>query len=153
MPTVLFNISLVRWVRETIERMNAAGKDDIESWRNYWFQTYKDLGGTSDTSGSKGCPQHAAYGLWRLGRISNSGMVFQNWTLERVNKELGKNAAYAVLALDLLESKHDWSKTDLWSKVQESYQQKIGEQSAKSEQGAIKISLGLFTEGQIVSRP
>ena len=153
MPTVLFNISLVRWVRGTIEQMNAAGKDDIESWGNYWFQTYKDLGGTSDTSGSKGCPQHAAYGLWRLGRISNSGMAFQNWTLERVNKELGKNAAYAVLALDLLESKHEWSKTDLWSKVQESYQQKIGEQSAKSEQGAIKISLGLFTEGQIVLRP
>lgn len=153
MSTVLFNISLVRWVRGTIERMNAAGKDDIESWCNYWFQTYKDLGGTSDTSGSKGCPQHAAYGLWRLGRISNSGMPFQNWTLERVNKELGKNAAYAVLALELLESKHGWSKTDLWSRVQESYQQKIGEQSAKSEQGAIKISFGLFTEGQIVSRP
>jgi len=87
-----------------------------------------------------------------LGRISNSGKAFQNWTLERVNKEFGKNAAYAVLALDLLESKRDWSKTELWSKVQESYRQKIGGPSANSEQGAIRISLGLFSEGQNVSR-
>ncbi len=152
MPTVLFNIPLVDWVQRTIARMNAAGKDDFETWSNYWSQIYKDLGGTSDNSGSKECPKHAAYGLWRLGRISNSGKAFQDWTLEKVNKELGKNAAYAVLALDLLESKRNWSKTELWSKVQESYQQKIGEPSAKSEQGAIRIALGLFTEGQIVSR-
>ena len=152
MSTVLFNIPLVSWIQRTIERMNAAGKDDIGTWSNYWFQTYKDLGGTSDNSGSKGCPMHAAYGLWRLGRISNSGKAFQNWSLERVNQELGKNAAYAVLALDLLDRKGDWSKTELWSKVQESYQQKIGEPSAISEQGAIKISLGLFTEGLIVSK-
>ena len=152
MPTILFNIPLVHWVQRTIEQMNATGKDDFQTWSKYWFQTYKDLGGISDESGSKKCPQHAAYGLWRLGRISNSGKAFQNWTLERINEELGKNAAYAVLALDLLESKSGWSKTELWSKVQESYQQKIGKPSAKSEQGAIGISLGLFTEGQIVSR-
>ncbi len=152
MPTVLFNIPLVHWVQRTIERMNAAGKDDFETWSNYWFQTYRELGGTSDNSGSKECPKHAAYGLWRLGRISNSGKAFQNWTLERVNKEFGKNAAYAVLALNLLESKRDCSKTELWSKVQESYCQKIGGPSANSEQGAIRISLGLFSEGQNVSR-
>lgn len=153
MPTVLFNIPLLRWVRRTIERMNAAGKDDFETWSEYWFQIYKDLGGTSDNSGSKECPKHAAYALWRLGRISNSGKTFQNWSLERVNTELGKNGAYAVLALDLLESKRDWSKTELWAKVQESYQHQLGEPPAKSEQGAIRISLGLFTEGQIVSGP
>lgn len=152
MPIILFNIPLVHWVKQTIEKMNAAGKDDFETWSKYWLQTYKDLGGKSDNSGSKECPKHSAYGLWRLGRISNSGKTFQNWTLERINKELGKNAAYAVLALDLLESRNGWSKSELWSKVQERYQQKIGEPSAVSEQGAIRISLGLFTEGQIVSK-
>jgi len=152
MPTILFNVPLVRWVKQTIEQMNVAGKDDFETWSKYWFQTYKDLGGISDNSGSKECPKHAAYGLWRLGRISNSGKIFQNWALERINTELGKNASYAILALDLLESRNDWSKSELWSKVQELYQQKVGEPSAVSEQGAIRISLGLFTEGQIVSR-
>ena len=151
MPAVLFNISLVRWGRRTIERMNAAGKDDVDTWSNYWLRTYKDLGGQSDSSGSKECPKRAAYGLWRLGRISNSGKTFQNWTVERINEELGKNAAYAVLALDLLERKRnekdtegDWSKAELWAKVQELYQKKLGEPPAQSEQGALKIALGLF---------
>ena len=160
MPAVLFNIPLVRWVQRTIERMNAVGKDDFETWSNYWFRTYKDLGGQSDSSGSKECPKHAAYGLWCLGRISNCGKTFQNWTLDRVNKELGKNAAYAVLALELLERKRGdkdtvgfWSKAELWAIVQELYQVKIGEPPAQSEQGAVKIALGLFMESQTDSGP
>ncbi|HUU26233.1 MAG TPA: hypothetical protein VM123_00340 [archaeon] len=160
MPEVLFNIPLVRWVLGTIEKMNDAGRNDFETWSNYWFSTYKDLGGQSDSSGSKGCPQLATYGLWRLGRISNSGKDFQIWTLERVNEELGKNAAYAVLALDLLEMKRSEkdteshpSKAKLWAKVQELYQKKLGEPPARSEQGAIKIALSLFAEGQTLSRP
>ena len=160
MPAVLFNIPLVRWVRRTIERMNTAGKDDFETWSNYWFQTYKDLDGQSDSSGSKECPKHAAYGLWRLGRISNSGKTFQNWTLERANEELGKNAVYALLALSLLERKRcqkdtegHWSKAELWAKVQELYQEKLGEPPPQSEQGAIKIAMGLFAEGQTLSNP
>jgi hypothetical protein len=138
--------------------MNTAGKDDFETWSDFWFMTYKDLGGKSDSSGSKECPKHAAYGLWRLGRISNSGRIFQNWTLEKINRELGNNAAYAVLALDLMEKQHskrhiegDWSKAELWFKVQELYRQKLGEPPAKSEQGAVKIALGLFTEEQTVA--
>ena len=160
MPAKLFNISLVRWMQRTIERMNAAGKEDFETWSNYWFRTYKDLGSQSDSSGSKECPKHAAYGLWRLGRISNSGKAFQNWTLDRVNKELGKNAAYAVLALDLLERKRGakdtegyWSKAELWAKVQELYQKKRGEPPAQSEQGAVQVALGLFMEQQIIAMP
>ncbi len=159
MPAELFKIPLVRWVRGTIKRMNAAGKDDFETWSYYWFKTYKDLGGQSDSSGSKECPKHAAYGLWYLGRISNSGKTFQNWALKRVNEELGKNTAYAVLALVLLENKRsekgtegDWSKAELWAKVQELYQKKVGESPAQSEQGAVTIASGLFAEGQTVSR-
>tara|TARA_B100000315_G_scaffold27706_1_gene23666 strand:+ start:1166 stop:1591 length:426 start_codon:yes stop_codon:yes gene_type:complete len=140
--------------------MNAAGKDDRETWDNHWFTTYKDLGGQSDSSGSKICPKRAAYGIWCLGRISNSGRTFENWTLESVRKELGKNAVYAVLALDLLEMKRgrrgtegDWSNAELWAKVQETYQKKLGELTAHKQEGAVTIALGLFTEGQTLSRP
>lgn len=154
MPAVLFYIPLVDWVQQTIRQMNAAGRDDFKTWSNYWLKTYVDLGGTNViNSGPKGCPKHAAYGLWSLGRIANGGRAFQNWTIGKINRELGKNAAYAVLALDLLEMKHNWSQTELWSKVQESYQRKLGEPPAQSEQGAIKIAFGLFKEGILVSRP
>ncbi|WNM56382.1 DUF6979 family protein [Candidatus Nitrospira allomarina] len=105
MAEVLYKIPLTRWVRGTMERNNAVGNDDMETWSKFWLKTYKDLGGNSDNSGSKECPKYAAYGLWRLGRISNSGKGFQNWTLERINEKLGKNATYAVFALDLLERK------------------------------------------------
>jgi hypothetical protein len=158
MSEVLFNIPLASWVQGTIERMNAAGKDDFDTWSMYWFRVYKDLGGQSDSSGSKECPKHAAYGLWRSGRIANSRKPFQNWTLEEVNKEFGKNAAYAVMALDLLEQKRSekdnvghWSKAELWTKVREQYQKKLGEPAAQSEQGAVTIALGLFKEGQTIS--
>jgi len=152
---LLFKIPLVLWVIGTIKKMKKAGKDDFKTWSNYWFRTYKDLGGKSDSSGSKGCPKYATYGLWRLGHISKSGKPFQNWALERVNEELGKNAAYAVLALDLLERKRSekYTESKLWAEVQEQYQKKFGESPAKSEQGAIKIARGLFEEGQTLSRP
>jgi hypothetical protein len=100
--------------------------------------------------------QLAAYGLWHLGRISNSGKTFQNWTLEIVNEELGKNAVYAVLALDLLEGKcnekeseGDRSKAELWAEVQELYQQKLGEPPAQREQGAIKIALAFLQKDRL----
>ncbi len=66
MPTVLFNIPLVRWVQRTIERMNAAGKDDFETWSNYWFQTYRELGGTSDNQVQRNVLStlHMVSGVW-----------------------------------------------------------------------------------------
>lgn len=152
MPTLLFKIPLTRWIRKTIERMDVAGKDDIKTWSISWFKTYTELGGTSGSSGSKGCPKHAAYGLWYLGRIVNSGRDFQKWPLDKINKKLGKNVVYAVLALDLLEYETYRSEVRLWAKVQELYQQKFGEQPARSEQGAVRIALGLFAEGQIASK-
>lgn len=158
MSKLLFKIPLVHWIRSTIERMNTIGKDDFPTWSDFWFLTYKDLGGKSESSGAKECPKHAAYGLWRLGRISNSGQSFQNWTLEKINQEYGKNTAYAILALDLIEkqrgkrdTKNDWSESELWSNVQELYQQKLRILPAESSQGAVKIALFLFMEGRIVS--
>jgi hypothetical protein len=142
-------------IQKTIEKMNAVGKDDIETWNECWFQTYKDLGGQSHNSGTKACPKHAAYGLWYLGRITNGGKAFRSWTIEKVNQELGKNAAYAVLALEILtrEPEMIYFQSDLWSQVQRLYLQKIGEPAALSQQGQMTIILGLFTEKLIVANP
>ena len=153
MPIILFKIPLVDWVRRTIKYMNTAGKEDSKNWSNYWLQAYEDLGGKSTSSGSKGCPKCAVYGLWRLGRISNSGRDFQNPKLKQINEEFGKNAVYAVLALDLLENmqrEKEISKKDLWTKVRDRIEKELREKPAQSEQGAVKVALDLFEEKQIV---
>ncbi len=152
MSAKLFKIPLVRWVRATIDKMNASERDDIEHWKSYWLWTYAELGGQA-TSGSKGCPQYAAFGLWRLGRIVDSGRPLQNWSLQKINAELGKNATYAFLALNLLET--GWGiedKESLWSEVRKQYLKLFREPPAESQQGAVKVATVLFAEGQIVSR-
>ena len=154
MPAVLFRIPLVLWVRKTMEKMNAIGQGDSDTWNRFWLRTYTELGGASENSGSKGCPRSAAYGLWRLGRIVGSGKPFQNWSIRKVKERLGKNAAYAVLALDLLEV--GWEAKDiegLWIEVRRLYQQELDETPARTQQGAITVASVLFSEGQIVSKP
>ena len=152
MPEVLFKIPLTRWIRGTIEKMNGFGKRDIQSWSHYWLETYKELGGQSDESGSKGCPQHAAYGLWRLGRIKEANISYQQKAIKSINQEYGKNAAYAVLALDLLEKRQSTrDNANLWIQVQDLYRKTIHEEPAKSQQGAVTVAVTLFEEGQIVT--
>ncbi|NVM56556.1 MAG: hypothetical protein HWN51_00330 [Desulfobacterales bacterium] len=154
MPAVLFKIPLVPWVRKTVEKMSAIDQDDSQTWNRFWLQAYVELGGISENSGSKVCPKSAAYGLWRLGRIAGSGKPFQNWPIGRVKEELGKNVAYAVLALDLLEV--GWGPEDiesLWIEVRRLYRQKLADTPARTQQGAVKVASILFSEGQIVSKP
>lgn len=152
MPGVLFKIPLTDWVFGTIEKMNRYGKRDILSWGDYWYKTYKELGGQSDESGSKGCPQHAAYGLWRLGRIKGTSIIYQDRAIEVVNQEYGKNAAYAVLALALLKKRQFYNnEAMLWSQVQDLYRKTVHEEPAQSQQGAVKVAKILFEEGFIVS--
>ena len=101
MVGVLNKIPVTQWIRGTIEKMNKAGKQDSQSWNDYWFETYKELGGQSEESGTKGCPKHAAYGLWRLGRIKETNIPYHHQAINSINQEYGKNAVYAILALDL----------------------------------------------------
>ena len=65
-------------------------------------------------AGEKGCPRAAGYGLWFLGRLVGGGRAVQNWPIDRVNKDLGKNAAYAIIAVDLLASGAKPSHQELW---------------------------------------
>jgi hypothetical protein len=152
MAGVLFGIPLTRWVRGTIEKMNGVGKRDVQSWSDYWLKTYYELGGRSEASGSKGCPQHAAYGLWRLGRIKGTNLPYQRMAVNHIYQEYGNNAAYAILALELLENKQTAeSKAGLWRQVQNLFRIRVHEEPATSQQGAVTVALTLFEEKQIVT--
>ena len=152
MPEKLFHIPLTDWVRGTIDKMNEYEKKDSHSWSQFWYSTYQELGGKSGSSGTKSCPQHAAFGLWQLGRIKDTNIPFKQIPIKLINQEYGKNAAYAEIALDLL--KRGQSVPDekiLWPQVQEIFRIKTHEIPAESQQGAIKVARVLFDEGQIVT--
>ena len=152
METVLFYIPLTKWVRGTINKMNNAGKRDYPSWSKYWLETYFELGGQSEESGTKECPQHAAYGLWRLGRIKETNVPFQQMAINLINLEYGKNAVYAIIALDLLENKQaERTKAGLWRQVQSLFKLRVHQNPAISQQGAVTVAEILFTEGQIIT--
>lgn len=144
-------IDKVRWVQRTIEKMQAVGADDKQMWDRFWLETYFELGGKSRATGSKGCPKAAAYGLWYLGRISGSERPRQNWSIEKIREHLGKNAAYAVLAITLLDDKNTRSGQALWQEVQRLYQRKLMEKPADSEQGEIVLTKLLYSANRITA--
>ncbi len=152
MNQLFYKIQLSNWVLGTIEKMNKADKLDFSTWSDYWYETYIELDGKSKESGTKVCPQHAAFGLWRLGLIRGSKIPYQNKPLSMVNDEFGKNATYAVIAVDLLRKQNaPKGKANLWIRVQELYREFLHDEPANSEQGAITIAQILYKEGHIVS--
>lgn len=152
MEEVLFKIPLTRWIHGNIEKMNRLGKTDLDNWSDCWFTTYKELGGKSDSSGSKGCPQHAAYELWQLGRIKDTNIPHRQIPIKFIKQRYGRNAAYAEIALDLLEKgQAAQSETDLWFQVQGILRTTIHENPAESQQGAVTVARALFDKGQIVT--
>lgn len=154
----LFRIPITPWVMQTIQKMNARGNQDIKYWSTYWYKSCTELGGKNKNSGSKECPKHAAFGLWRLGRIEGGGQALQESKLSEIDYRFGKNTTYAVLALEVLEIYADkmsgegyWSKTKIWRTVKEMYKQRLPDVPAESEQGAVRIALALHRERKIVS--
>lgn len=157
MSTVFLNMRLKDWVQLTARRMDEASKEDTEYWRANWSNSYYELGGKNQSSSIKGCPMHAAYGLWFLGRIRGSKRPILNWDLRKIDEKLGKNAAYAILALQYLQGTRgsvvrveNWTRAKLWAEVQKAYKQELRKKPAQSEQGAIGIVLGLFREGELI---
>ncbi len=146
----LAKVPAVRWVQGTIAKMNRDGVKDSGSWTARWIQTYHELGGQSDESAKKVCPQVAAYGLWQLGRIRDGGMPLKNYSLAQIRQVLGKNATYAAITLQLLEQGATERGSALWSRVQASYKQQLGEAVAVREQGEVRLATMLFDEGQIL---
>jgi hypothetical protein len=152
-------INYVQWVTKTISKMNEYQQEDFEYWRNYWEDNEEIKKNNTHETLIKRCPKYAAYGLWYLGYIADSGRKFQNWTIEdmkfrdiRSNKKLGrkkvlgKNAVYAVLALRILKNcQGNINHRDLWLKVKENYLQLcMGDKIATGDQGAARMAMQLF---------
>ncbi|MBD2449712.1 hypothetical protein H6G76_21590 [Nostoc sp. FACHB-152] len=155
-------INYIKWITETINKMNTHQQEDPESWRKFWKESYE---GISKYASKKSCRMCAAYGLWYLGYIVDGDRDFQDWELSKINHELGKNAVYAVIAIEKLDQQEDVSKKELWAYVQERYRQEKFPKKSKTKQakseaefeepadddaGAIKIALVLFTNNRIV---
>jgi hypothetical protein len=151
LPSVLNKIPVTQWVLDTATKMQAAGTKEVSDWNRFWLQTYQALGGESDESGSKGCPRAGAYALWFLGRLRAGKRPLQPMTVARINEVLGKNAAYVVIAADLLEGGAPESLDSLWESVRAQYKMHTGEEPAESEQGEIRLVVALFRERQLAA--
>ncbi|MBD2495245.1 DUF6979 family protein [Nostoc sp. FACHB-280] len=151
----LLRLPTIPWVTQTIKKMNVHSNESPKIWkkiwRECWYETYIKLGGEREYSGTKPCPMCAAYGLWYLGRVVDSVQTCKDWEITRINHELGKNVAYAVLSLEILQQQGgNTTREVLWADVRKLYQQRLNEEAAKSEQGQIKITLALFNAKLIV---
>ncbi|WP_156479930.1 hypothetical protein [Collimonas pratensis] len=149
---VLYHIPTTRWVLGTVERILHKGYDDRETWSRCWYDEYKALGGTT-SSGTKPCPCGAAYGLWFLGRLCSGQRPLIKLTAEKIyrNKALGKNAAYAVIAANLLDTIRFHSDAELWSRVQSEFKRHTGDDPALSDQGEVKLVVHLFRSQNLVT--
>ena len=76
---VFYNVDLAVWVYGTIEKCRQG-----ESWRPAWIETYREIGGVSETSGEKSCPMMAARTLYEYGRLKNGGLPFRECEIPRI---------------------------------------------------------------------
>jgi hypothetical protein len=150
---VLNRIQVTPWVLGTAEKMQKAGTEAVRDWNRYWLETYRELGGRSDQSGSKGCPRAAAYALRFLGRLRGGGRALRSWAVPQVNRELGKNAAYVAIAAESLTQGDAPAADRLWPFVQARYEDETGQEAAVSEQGEIKLVVALFRDNQLIRPP
>jgi hypothetical protein len=148
-PAVLNKIPIVEWVRGVAKKMETAATEERADWNESWATTYEELGGKQRTIATKGCPMAAAYGLWYLGLLASTSRPAKAWDIPRVDHELGKNAAYAVITLELLKPGPAPTLSTLWQQVKSRYREVTGEEPAENEQGEIRLVVGLFTSGQL----
>ncbi|HJT76852.1 MAG TPA: hypothetical protein VJ739_06580 [Gemmataceae bacterium] len=71
----------------------------------------------------------------------------------KIKRQLGKNAAYATIAADLLEQGESPAMDSLWPGVRDRYKKHTGEEAAEYEQGQIKLVAALFREHQLRTQP
>ena len=148
---VLNRIPITRWVNGTVEKILGTGTHDAVTWNKCWYETYTQLGGTSKTSGTKPCPRAAARGLWILGRLRRGGRPLQTRSVVEVYRELSKNAAYAVIAADLLAGDASRSSSALWRSVQSEFTRLTGDIPAESEQGEVRLVIALFRQQELLA--
>jgi len=149
MTAILYKIPVGAWVSGTAERIEEAGVEDRKAWARYWVETYNALGGTT-TSGNKPCPRCAAYAMWYLGWLKGSKRPALSWSVNEIKHELGKRAAYAAIAVRLLQQgAQPYPFGQLWESVRREFERETGETAADSEEGEVKLAIGLFFEGKV----
>jgi hypothetical protein len=147
---VLNGIPVTPWVLGTVTKMRQAGATESADWNRFWVHTYRELGGRSAESGKKGCPKSGAYALWFLGRLVHGGRAAKNWSVKQIDTQLGKNAAYAILAAEMLAAGSDVSAMRRWPAVQDRYKRETGNSPAATEQGAVKVAVELFRDKALI---
>jgi hypothetical protein len=135
----LSGIPIDEWVSGTVKRMDKTGRDDSSAWNRCWAEEYFALDGKSESVSTKPCPRAAARALWLLGRLSFGKRKFQAPSLVDVNHTLGKNATYALIAVDLLAKNHELTAPELWPAIQSRFLKAIGKSTAYSEKGFFMI--------------
>ena len=139
-----FKVDLVKWVYGTVDKYQHG-----ESWGQAWPETYREIGGLSESVGLKGCPMEAAKTLYEHGRLKNGGIPFRDCVIPELWKA-SKNGTYAILATRLLRENPSLSKTELWREIQRAVRREVGEEPAGSDQGGPKLTFQLWHLGLIV---
>jgi hypothetical protein len=144
----------------TVKQMK--GGDEKKSWDDIWYKTYKELLNQtyegvekgSEWSGAEDCPKNAAFGLYILGRIQGSGRSRVEIRSDKVEAFLdNKNAAYAMIALDILDENHTTPLQDLWCAVQERYDpERLKKKGLLARHHQYTIAFALFHGKKIVKR-
>ena len=65
-------VDLVKWVYRTVDKYQHG-----KSWGDAWPETYREIGGLSESVGLKFCPMKAAKTLYEFGRIKDGGIPFK----------------------------------------------------------------------------
>ncbi len=141
------SIDLAEWLLRSVAKADEEGRSDSRTWATCWEESYRELGGCKVSVGRKPCSKNAAYGLWLLGRIKGTGRAWQNISVCDVNREMGKNAAYAVIAVDVLADGTNRNTRQLWEQVKHLYAAVTGELPAINQQGQISLVLALARRG------
>ena len=137
-------VDLVKWVYGTVDKYQHG-----ESWRQAWPETYREIGGLSESIALKGCPMVAAKTLYEHGRLKDGGVPFRDCVIPELWKA-SKNGTCAILATRLLRENPSLSKTELWREIQRAVRREVGEEPAGSDQGGPKLTFQLWQLGLIV---
>ena len=137
-------VDLVKWVYRTVDKYQHG-----KSWGDAWPETYREIGGLSESVGLKFCPMKAAKTLYEFGRIKDGGIPFKDCEIPKL-WQVSKNGTYAILATRLLRENPSLSKTELWREIQRAVRREVGEVPARSDQGGPKLTFQLWHLGLIV---
>jgi hypothetical protein len=146
---LFMGVDLWAWVNGTIKKVESQKYYGPDAWEKAWQETYFELGGRSEYSGSKGCPQKGAYTLYLLGRIKGTKRKYLQWDYRQI-LDVSKNGVYAVMAIDILKETPNIPLSKLIDKIKEKYDEEFGE-IPSPDPGAPTIAYKLFKLNKLIT--